>query len=212
MQPLPATAQEDEATILRTVTSSLHPSQQAIWLYRWYIIRFFQAIYTQMGYKARDAGAWCDERPGHYAHHMIVLRTMDAGAWGYYNLAQCAYCLRRVWCKMGTLVSSTIGPIFLAVTIVCSLPVMTEAACHPIHRSHAVRLAFQRLHPCPSTHKTTGACHGYILDHTIPLCLGPAAGGIDSVANMAWQTIADAKVKDRIERQMCRQHPRPCIQ
>ncbi len=42
-------------------------------------------------------------------------------------------------------------------------------------------------------------CKGYIIDHIVPLC----AGGADAAANMQWQTVQDAKVKDREERKMC---------
>jgi len=59
----------------------------------------------------------------------------------------------------------------------------------------AARRQFQRLHPCPSTGKPTGACPGYVVDHIVPL----KRGGPDQLSNMQWQTIADAKAKDRIE-------------
>jgi hypothetical protein len=62
------------------------------------------------------------------------------------------------------------------------------------------RAAFMRQHPCPSTGKTRGACPGYVVDHIKPLC----AGGADHPRNMQWQTVADAKVKDREERKLCR--------
>ena len=67
------------------------------------------------------------------------------------------------------------------------------------HRSRAVAREFQREHPCPLTGLTTGACPGYWRDHVVPLaCHGP-----DSVENMQWQTIADAKAKDAWERRGC---------
>jgi hypothetical protein len=40
---------------------------------------------------------------------------------------------------------------------------------------------------------------GYVIDHIIPL----ACGGPDEPSNMQWQTIAEAKTKDRIERRAC---------
>ena len=58
---------------------------------------------------------------------------------------------------------------------------------------------FQRLHPCPSTGKRTGACPGYIKDHVKPL----ACGGPDSVSNLQWQTKRAAKEKDKWERKSC---------
>lgn len=41
---------------------------------------------------------------------------------------------------------------------------------------------------------------GYVVDHIIPLC----AGGPDTPENMQWQSIEDAKKKDRLERSECR--------
>ena len=67
-------------------------------------------------------------------------------------------------------------------------------------RSRTVTAAFQRVNPCPSTGKIAGACPGFIKDHVTPLC----AGGADSVSNIQWQTIEDAKTKDRSERAWCR--------
>lgn len=76
-------------------------------------------------------------------------------------------------------------------------------SAHPLaakeHRSREVTREFQRLHPCPSTGLTTGACPGYRQDHINALaCRGP-----DAVWNMQWQTIAEAKAKDRWEREVC---------
>lgn len=60
--------------------------------------------------------------------------------------------------------------------------------------------AFRKTHPYPSTHKTTGACPGHVVDHKWPLCLG----GLDHPDNMQWQTTAESYVKDRLEREACR--------
>ena len=68
------------------------------------------------------------------------------------------------------------------------------------HRSHAAKAAFQREHPCPSTGKRRGSCPGWILDHRIALC----AGGSDTPDNLQWQSIADAKAKDKLEWKECR--------
>ena len=67
-------------------------------------------------------------------------------------------------------------------------------------RSPAVRAAFQRSNPCPATGKKSGACRGYVVDHIRPL----ACGGSDHPSNMAWQTTAAAKQKDKWERAGCR--------
>ncbi len=37
---------------------------------------------------------------------------------------------------------------------------------------------------------------GYVVDHTVPL----ECGGADSPSNMQWQTVTEAKIKDRTER------------
>jgi hypothetical protein len=67
------------------------------------------------------------------------------------------------------------------------------------YRSRAVTREFQREHPCPSTGRATGGCPGCRKDHIMPL----ACGGPDSVSNLQWQTVSDAKAKDAWERRAC---------
>lgn len=74
------------------------------------------------------------------------------------------------------------------------------AAEAKIPRSSSAKAEFKRLQPCPSTDRPRGACPGYVIDHVVPLC----AGGPDEPANMQWQTVEAAKVKDRAERRQCR--------
>lgn len=62
------------------------------------------------------------------------------------------------------------------------------------------RTAFKRASHCPATGKPSGPCPGFVVDHIRPLC----AGGLDHPSNMQWQTTADAKTKDRLEAQECR--------
>ena len=62
-------------------------------------------------------------------------------------------------------------------------------------REPAQRRAFQHQHPCPSTGRKTGGCPGYVVDHVKPL----KRGGADRPSNMQWQTVAEAKAKDRLE-------------
>lgn len=83
------------------------------------------------------------------------------------------------------------------------LATVARAGCPPTHRSQAVLRAFQRRVPCPSTGQTRGACPGWVKDHIIPLCLGAEAGGVDTVPNLQWQSVAEARVKDQRERQQC---------
>jgi hypothetical protein len=88
-----------------------------------------------------------------------------------------------------------------------SIPSQLLVKCTPerddsghIARSRKAVAEFKRLHPCPNTGFSTGACPDYVIDHIQPLC----ACGHDTPANMQWQTVADAKLKDRDERKMCR--------
>lgn len=66
-------------------------------------------------------------------------------------------------------------------------------------RSHAARAEFQRQHPCPANGAQRGPCHGYVVDHVIPLC----AGGGDTPANMQWQPVEESRIKDQEERRQC---------
>lgn len=66
-------------------------------------------------------------------------------------------------------------------------------------RSATVVIEFKRLQPCPATGKVRGACPGWVVDHIEPLC----AGGPDKVSNMQWQTVQDAKTKDKLEVRQC---------
>jgi hypothetical protein len=67
------------------------------------------------------------------------------------------------------------------------------------YRSQAVRHEFVRLHACPATERHRLPCPGYIIDHIKAL----ACGGADAVENLQWQTVADAKAKDRWELKEC---------
>ena len=71
-----------------------------------------------------------------------------------------------------------------------------------IKRRSDVIAAFKRVHPCPVTGLTTGACTGWQIDHIIPL----VCGGCDSVNNMQWLplTLKTAPVtgKDRFEQKI----------
>jgi hypothetical protein len=89
----------------------------------------------------------------------------------------------------------------LALRLIVVLSILTSPTLAPAseHRSRAVAREFQREHPCPSTGQPTGPCPGYWRDHIIPL----ACGGPDTVANMQWQTVRDARAKDTWERKSC---------
>ena len=74
-------------------------------------------------------------------------------------------------------------------------PVIQRDAYGRIERSQAARAAFKRDHPCPATQQPKGPCPGYVIDHVIAL----KRGGPDTPANMQWQTVKEAKAKDRVE-------------
>jgi hypothetical protein len=62
-------------------------------------------------------------------------------------------------------------------------------------RSEKAKDDFERAHPCPANGRTSGPCPGYVIDHIVAL----KRGGPDSPSNMQWQTVADAKAKDKWE-------------
>ena len=82
----------------------------------------------------------------------------------------------------------------LLLILALAVPVFGHA-----HRSIAARNAFKRAHPCPANGKGSGPCPGYVVDHIKAL----ACGGADAPANMQWQTVADGKAKDKVERIWC---------
>lgn len=88
------------------------------------------------------------------------------------------------------------------ILILLALPALART-----RRSAAQRAAFVSVHHCPSTGRARGPCPGYVVDHVVPLC----AGGPDRPGNMQWQTVEDAKTKDRAERALCRHQSRPLI-
>ena len=81
--------------------------------------------------------------------------------------------------------------------------VLAFCSANATERSAKQRSAFARANHCPVTHKPRGACPGYVVDHIKPL----ACGGADHPSNMQWQTVAEAKAKDKWERKGCRYKP-----
>ena len=97
---------------------------------------------------------------------------------------------------------------YLLALVLCAVAFTAQAGvtCQParakdgrILRSAAAVSQFKKAHPCPANGATKGACPGYVVDHIVPLC----ACGADKPFNMQWQTLADSKVKDKLERQQC---------
>jgi hypothetical protein len=84
--------------------------------------------------------------------------------------------------------------------LACCLALGPCVASAKEYRSLEVKHEFQRLHRCPATGSPTGQCPGYIKDHVVSL----ACGGPDAPSNMQWQTVAEAKAKDKWETKGCR--------
>lgn len=83
----------------------------------------------------------------------------------------------------------------MAVTV-AMLPAGVDAR---IERSHGAKVEFKQQQPCPASGARKGPCKGWVIDHIKPL----ACGGADAPANMQWQTVAEAKAKDKWERKEC---------
>ncbi len=97
----------------------------------------------------------------------------------------------------------------LILSATLSLSAFADPVCRTkqgrICRSSAVRHAFMKLHPCPST-GSTKRCSTHVIDHIKALSCARSEEerrALDSVGNMQWMTKVDAKAKDREERKMC---------
>lgn len=99
----------------------------------------------------------------------------------------------------------SVGAVVALLTCFFTTLAPNSVLASPHRRSHAATTAFKHSSPCPATGRSTGACPGYVIDHVIPL----ACGGPDSPGNMQWQTVADARAKDRWERKDCAPSYRP---
>ena len=86
------------------------------------------------------------------------------------------------------------------ITILIAALIVVSCASNTVQRSNKARHDFARQTSCPSTGANKLPCPGYIIDHIEPLC----AGGVDTPANMQWQTVDAAKSKDRLEKAECR--------
>ena len=86
-----------------------------------------------------------------------------------------------------------------ALALLCLAMLLPIPADARIKRSQSAKVEFKLANPCPATGARKGPCKGYVIDHVKPL----ACGGADAPVNMAWQTIAEGKAKDKWERKGC---------
>ena len=74
------------------------------------------------------------------------------------------------------------------------------AAAPADSRSFKAEVLFRLQNPCPATGDTHGECRGYVIDRIVPV----VCGGAEEPTNMQWQTLAQAREKDRWEKIGCR--------
>ena len=91
------------------------------------------------------------------------------------------------------------APILLSLVIAGAVTLPAAPISAKEHRSREVTREFQREHPLPLDRANKGRL-SRLPERPIVLlaCRGP-----DAVSNPQWQTIADAKAKDRWERKPC---------
>ena len=87
----------------------------------------------------------------------------------------------------------------MCVAITCIAASAAAPAAESARPSNA-EILFRLANPCPATGLTQGACKGHVIDRVIPIL----CGGEEDPANMQWQTLAEAKEKDRWEKIGCR--------
>lgn len=100
--------------------------------------------------------------------------------------------------ESGPLICAKFTLLFVALALAFSLAISQANATN---RSAAARYQFKKLNPCPANGERLGRCPGYVIDHIVPLC----ADGPDLPENMQWQTAEEAKLKDVLERKICRE-------
>jgi 5-methylcytosine-specific restriction endonuclease McrA len=75
-----------------------------------------------------------------------------------------------------------------------------------LKRSATVKRHFKQQTICPTTGTYTQKCVGYVVDHIIPL----KCHGKDAIENLQYQTVQEAKVKDKYEIRGDKTH-KPCM-
>lgn len=91
-----------------------------------------------------------------------------------------------------------IGRILLVAVAVATAAAATAGPRIP--RDPGQVRAFRAEHPCPATHRVSGPCRGWQVDHIRPLC----AGGLDRPENMHWLATDDHRWKTFVDVRECR--------
>ena len=89
----------------------------------------------------------------------------------------------------------TSAPFLLCLMLALVHATVVAAAAPP-----RAEILFRLANPCPATGQTSGACKGYVIDRILPI----VCGGAEDPSNMQWQTLAQAREKDRWEKIGCR--------
>lgn len=85
---------------------------------------------------------------------------------------------------------TAVTPAIKSPAVVKKSTAAVRASNGKIARNAAARTQFEKATGYPKGRP------GYVIDHVVPL----ECGGLDAPSNMQWQTIADAKIKDKTER------------
>lgn len=88
----------------------------------------------------------------------------------------------------------------IVLTVGCFAALFGATHAHAAAAPSRAEVYFRLANPCPSTGQTSGPCKGYVIDRVVPV----VCGGAEDPSNMQWQTLAEAKEKDRWERIGCR--------
>lgn len=90
----------------------------------------------------------------------------------------------------------------LAIALLCTSALHATASVAAALDTHSrkAEALFKLAHPCPATGVSNGPCKGFVIDRVIPVI----CGGVEEPANMQWQTLAQAREKDKWERIGCR--------
>jgi hypothetical protein len=86
--------------------------------------------------------------------------------------------------------------------LLLALPLHAEDVCTPGYSQRHRHVTLQTKRRVYRKAGVPWGTRGYVVDHREPVCLG----GSNDLANLQLQTVAESRVKDRLERQTCRDY------